>query len=147
MFVGPRGGRWSYLGSEVESEVAVVCQGVLDHERHISRQAQLNSARKAAGLAEVDQVLEGESEGDGLTELNVDVHFVFLDIGVLAQSDGSRADVAGAAELDTLLCALDVDCSSGLDLVKQVIVMGIAYQTLREQTDLCKCAEARQRAE
>jgi hypothetical protein len=56
----------TYLGCEVESEVAVVCQRVLDHERHIGRKAQLDSARKAASLAEVDEVLEREGERHGL---------------------------------------------------------------------------------
>ena len=63
----------TYLGSEVESEVAVVCQRVLDHERHVGRQAQLDSARKTTSLAEVDEVLERECERDWLRQLNVDV--------------------------------------------------------------------------
>lgn len=97
------------LGGEVESEVAVVCQRVLDHERHIGRKAQLDSARKTTSLAEVDQVLEREGERDGLRELDVDVQVFLVYVGVLAESDGSRTDVAGAAELDALFCALDVD--------------------------------------
>jgi hypothetical protein len=56
----------TYLGCEVESEITVVCQRVLDHERHISRETQLDSARKAASLAEVDEVLEREGERHGL---------------------------------------------------------------------------------
>jgi hypothetical protein len=56
----------AYLGGEVESEVAVVCQRVLDHERHVGGKAQLDSARKTASLAEVDEVLEREGERDGL---------------------------------------------------------------------------------
>lgn len=36
--------RSAYLGREVESQVAVVCKRVLNHERHISRKAQLDSA-------------------------------------------------------------------------------------------------------
>lgn len=59
-------GSLTYLGGEVESEVAVVCERVLDHERHIGRKAQLDSARKTASLAEVDKVLEREGERDGL---------------------------------------------------------------------------------
>lgn len=59
-------GGLAYLGGEVESEVAVVCERVLDHERHISRKAQLDSAGKTASLAEVDKVLEREGERDGL---------------------------------------------------------------------------------
>lgn len=56
----------AYLGGEVESEVAVVCQRVLDHERHVGGKAQLDSARKTTSLAEVDEVFERECERDGL---------------------------------------------------------------------------------
>jgi hypothetical protein len=56
----------AYLGGQVESKVAVVGERVLDHERHVGRQTELDSAGETAGLAEVDQVLQGEGERDGL---------------------------------------------------------------------------------
>lgn len=102
-------GNLAYLGGEVESEVAVVCQRVLDHEGHIGREAQLDSARKTTSLAEVDEVLEREGERHGLRQLDVDVQVLLVDVGVLAKSDGSRTNVAGAAKLDALFCALNVD--------------------------------------
>ena len=102
-------GNLAYLGGKVESEVAVVCQRVLDHEGHIGRKAQLDSARKTTSLAEVDEVLERESERHGLRQLDINVQVFLVDVGVLAEGDGSRTDVASAAELDALFCALDVD--------------------------------------
>ena len=101
-----------YLGGEVESEVAVVCQRVLDHERHIGGKAQLDSARKTTSLAEVDEVLEREGQGDGLGKTDLDVLLGVLDVGVLTQGDRAVTNVTGAGKLDALLCALDSNWTS-----------------------------------
>jgi hypothetical protein len=95
------------LGCEVEPQVAVLRQGVLDKQGHLAGQAELNAVGEAAGLAEVDEVLQREGEGDGLAEVNGNVLAGLFDVGVLSQLDGAGADVTLAAELDTLLCALD----------------------------------------
>lgn len=78
---------WTYLGSEVKSQVAVVLQTVLDEEGNLVGQAQLNVVGQTAGLAKVDQVLERECEGDGLGEVDLNVVFIVLHVGVAAQLD------------------------------------------------------------
>lgn len=67
---------------------------------------------ETGGFAEVDEVLEGESQGDGLGKADLDVLFGVLDIGVLAEGDRAVANVTGAGELYALLCALNGDCST-----------------------------------
>lgn len=99
----------THLGREVEPQVAVVRQSVLDEQRNLARQAQLDRLRQPAGLAEVDEILQGEGKGDGLAEVDLDVLTGLVDVGVLPQLDGPRANVALAAELDALLCALNRD--------------------------------------
>lgn len=44
-------------------------------------------AAETGGLAEVDEVLEREGEGDGLAEVDLDVLGLVVDVGVLAKSD------------------------------------------------------------
>ena len=102
--------RGKYLGSQVEPEIAVVGQAVLDEKWHLVAEAQLALPAEAGGLAEVDEVLEGEGEGDGLGEVDLDVLGLVVDVGVLAEGDGAVADVTGAGELDALLGALNRDC-------------------------------------
>ena len=46
------------LGREVEPQVAVVRQTVLNKQRNLAGQAQLDVVGQPAGLAEVDEVLE-----------------------------------------------------------------------------------------
>lgn len=65
---------------------------------------------EAASLAEIDEVLERESESDWLSKADLDVLLLVFDVGVWAQRDGTRTDVSAAGELDALFCALDGDC-------------------------------------
>lgn len=100
----------AYLRGQVEPEIAVVGQAVLDEQRHLVAEAQLDLAAEAGGFAEVDEVLERESKSDGLSEADLDVLLLVLDVGVLAKGDGAVADVTSAGELYALLCALNGDC-------------------------------------
>jgi hypothetical protein len=97
----------AYLGREVEPQIAVVLQAILDKQGNLARKAQLDGVGQTASLAEVDQVLEGEGEGDGLSEVNLNVLALLVYVGVLSELNGPGADVTLAAELDTLLGALN----------------------------------------
>lgn len=99
----------THLGSQVEAEVAAARQVVLDKQRHLARQANLDLAGQTSSLAKVDEVLERESQRDGLRQLNVDVEVRLLDVGVAAQRDGAVANVTVARELDAVLGSLDAD--------------------------------------
>ncbi len=83
---------------------------ILNKQRHLLGQVQPYGGGQVRGLAEVDEVLEGEGQGDGLGEINANVLLGLLDIGVLANGDGAVTNVTGAGELDTLLAGLDDDC-------------------------------------
>jgi hypothetical protein len=74
-----------------------------------SRGTSLDGIGQPAGLAEVDKVLEGEGEGNRLAEVDLYVLAGLVNVGMLPQLDRSRANVALAAELDALLCALNRD--------------------------------------
>lgn len=80
---------------------------VLHQQWNLLGQVQCYRAGQVGGLAEVDEVLEGEGQGDGFGEGDGDVLVGLVDIGVLADSDGAVANVARAGELDTLLGSLD----------------------------------------
>jgi hypothetical protein len=97
----------TYLGREVEPQVAVVRQTVLDEQGNFAGQAQLDGVGQTAGLAEVCEVLQGEGKGDGLGEVDLDGVLGLVYSAVLPELDRSRANVTLAGELDTLLCALD----------------------------------------
>ena len=97
------------LGSKIEAKEAVLAtgQGVFDQERDFVGKADLDLRRQASGFGETNEVLEGEAEGDGIGEINLDVHFWPVDIGMLAQGDGAIANIATSGELDPLLRAFD----------------------------------------
>ena len=96
----------THLRSKVESQVTAT-KTVLHEQRHLLRQAERHRAGQVGSLAEVDQVLEGEGEGDGFAEGNGDVLVGLVDVGVLADGHGAAADVTLAGELDALLGGLD----------------------------------------
>jgi hypothetical protein len=99
----------SYLGCEVEPQVALILESVLDQQRHLTRKAKLDWVRQATGLAEVGQVLQREGKGDGLVHLNQDSLRLLFETRVLLEDDGTRTNVARARKLDALLGALDWD--------------------------------------
>ena len=70
------------LWSEVEPQIAVVGESVLDKEWYFVAQAELNLRTETAGLAEVDQVLERECEGDGFTQVDLHVLGLVVDVGM-----------------------------------------------------------------
>lgn len=82
---------------------------ILNQERHFLGQVQPYRAGQVGGLAEVDEVLEGEGQGNGLGEVNGNVLLGLLDIGVLADGNGAVTNVTRAGELDTFLAGLDDD--------------------------------------
>lgn len=84
-------------------------QTVLDQQRHFLGEVQHDRRGQVGGLAEVDEVLEGEGQGDGFGEVDDDVLVGLVDVGVLADGDGSVTDITLAGELDTLLAGLDHD--------------------------------------
>jgi hypothetical protein len=79
--------RKTNLWCEVESQVAATGEGVLNQERHLAGEADLDLVRQGSGLAEVDQVLEREGQRNGLGQLNVDVQIGLVNVGVASQSD------------------------------------------------------------
>lgn len=82
------------LGCQVEAQITATRQVVLNQQRNLARQANLDLARQGSSLAEVDEVLEGESQRHGLRKLNVDVELRLLDVGVAAEGDGAVANIA-----------------------------------------------------
>ena len=77
----------AYLGGQVEPEIAVVGKTVLDQQRDLVAEAELDLTAEAGSLAEVDEVLERESKSNGLGEADLDVLCLVFDVGVLAKSD------------------------------------------------------------
>lgn len=77
----------THLGREVEPQIAVARKAVLDEQRDLAGQAELDIVGQPAGLAEVDKVLQGEGEGDGFAKVNLDVLARLLNVGVLPQLD------------------------------------------------------------
>lgn len=68
---------------------------------------QANSGGKVGGLAEVDKVLKGEGQSNGLSKLDRDILLGLVDVGVCANGNGTVTNVTGAGELDTLLVGLN----------------------------------------
>ena len=64
----------TYLGSKEEPEVTATIQTVLDEKGNFLREAETDVARQGLGLAEVEEILDRESQGDGLGQ--VDGHVV-----------------------------------------------------------------------
>lgn len=100
---------YAYLRGQVEPEITVVGQAVFDEQRDLVAEAELHLTAEAGGFAEVDEVLEREGQGDGLSKADLDVLFGVLDVSVLAQSDRAVTNVTSAGKLHALLCALDGD--------------------------------------
>lgn len=92
-----------YLWRQIEAQVACACQLVLDQKRHFLRKAEPDFTRQSAGLAEVDQVLEGECEGDWFGQVDGDIVVRLLDVGMLSDSDAATPDIALARESDAVL--------------------------------------------
>jgi hypothetical protein len=95
MWTKSRRGR-TYLWRKVEPQETAASQTILYQERYFVRETYLNGFGQSLGLAEVDEVFEGESERDGLGELDVDVLLGVLDILVASQGNGAIANVAVA---------------------------------------------------
>ena len=68
---------------------------ILDKQRHLLRQTELNLRGQIRGLAEVDKVLEGESKGNGFRKGEGNVLVGLLDIGVLTDGHRAAANITG----------------------------------------------------
>lgn len=80
---------------------------ILNQQRHLLGQAQLDLRRQVGGLAEVDQVLEGESKGDGFGESKRNVLLGLIDIGMLTDGNRPATNIALAREFDPFFRSLD----------------------------------------
>jgi hypothetical protein len=105
--------KYAHLWCQIESQVTATGQTVFNQKGNLIRQAKLNGAGKSTGLAEVDEVLEGEGKRDRFGELDIDVQLWLLDVGVAAEGNGSVTNIAVARELDTILGGLDGDYAQG----------------------------------
>ena len=79
----------AYLGSEIESQVAVAGQCVLDEEGNLAGQANLDRVGQTSSLAEVGQIFEREGQGNRLAELNVNVLLGLVDIAPVPRAPQS----------------------------------------------------------
>jgi hypothetical protein len=70
------------LRCEVEPQITAVRQIVLDKERHLIGQAQLDLLRQTRSLAEVGQILERERQGNWFGEVDLNAVIWLLDIVV-----------------------------------------------------------------
>ena len=73
---------WTDLWCQIESQVAIRSQAVLDQQRDFVRKAELDGARQTTCLAEIDQVLQRERQGNGLGERDVNVELWLLYVGM-----------------------------------------------------------------
>jgi hypothetical protein len=142
----------SNLRCQVEAEIAVVANLILDEERYLVAETQLDRVAQTACLAEVHEVLQREGQGNRLRKVDLDVLLRLVNIGVLPKSDGAISDVARAGELDAILCAFNRDCFrwSAFVLSSRFIHEmergAETHQILTEQTDLCISVEIPRRA-
>lgn len=101
------------LGSKEETQVATAstaaatCQAIFHLQRHFLRKGEPDLTRQSSGLAEVDEVLEGEGKSDGLGELDRHVFAGVLDVGVLADGHGAVSNITLAGEFDAFLCGFE----------------------------------------
>ena len=84
-------------------------QAILYFERYLLREAQTDLVGEAGRFAEVDEVFQGEGEGDGFREVDGDVLVWLFDIAVLAEGYGAAADVTLAGEFHAVLGGFDHD--------------------------------------
>lgn len=67
-----------------------------------------------SGLAEVDEILEGESQLHRFRQLNLDVVLGLFHLGAASERDGTIANIASTGELDTILGRLNVDYQASI---------------------------------
>ena len=106
-FAQCRHSRRTCLRSQIESKVAASGQSVLNQQRDLIGKAELNRFGESSGFAEIDEVFEGECQGDGFGELDFDVEFRLFNIVVASKCNRSVTDITSARELDTVLGCFD----------------------------------------
>lgn len=67
---------------------------ILNQQRNLLRQTQLDLGRQVGGLAEVDEILEGEGKSDGFGERKRHVLVGLVDVGMLTDGDRAVTDIA-----------------------------------------------------
>lgn len=97
----------TYLRCKVEPQPARALYSVLDQQRNLVGQANLDLWWQCGSLAEVDQVLEGEGQGHGLAELDLNVQLGLLDVLVAAEGNSAVTNIACACKLDTVLACIN----------------------------------------
>lgn len=85
-------------------------QVIVHKKGHFLRETQADFTREASCFGEVDEVFQGESEGDGFGEVDGYALFWLFHIGVLAEGYGAAADVTLAGEFDAIFGGFDYDC-------------------------------------
>lgn len=70
------------LRSQVVSKVTASSQIVFNQQRDLVGEAELDRLGETSGLAELDQVFQGEGQGNGFGELDVDVQLGLVNIGM-----------------------------------------------------------------
>ena len=70
------------LRSQVESEETAASQSVLNQERNLVGEAKLDRLGEASSFTEVDEVFQGEGQGNGFGKFDIDVKLWLLDVVV-----------------------------------------------------------------
>jgi len=84
----------THFWCEIESQVTVRRQLVLHEQGYLAGQAQFYGGGQPARFAKVDQVFEGEGQGDRLRQSDLHIQLGLLDVGVGPKCDCTIADVA-----------------------------------------------------
>jgi hypothetical protein len=105
----------TYLRSQVESEVTASSQSILYQQGNFVGEAELDRLGKPSRLAEVDEVFQGEGQGDGFSKFDFDVHLWLLDVVMASQRNSTVSNVTSAGELNPILGCFNGDC-----IVKQL---------------------------
>lgn len=79
----------TYLGCEVEPQIAVLLEGVLDKEWNLVGEAKLDCSRQAARLAEVDEIFERKSKRDGFGKIDCNIVLRLVNICMASQVYGA----------------------------------------------------------
>jgi hypothetical protein len=83
--LNPEKPEWkTYLWGQVESEITASSELILNQQRNLIGEAELDRLGQTSSFAEVDKVFQGECERDGFGEFDIDVELGLVYIGVAA---------------------------------------------------------------
>jgi hypothetical protein len=100
------------LRSQVESKVTAASESVLDQQRDLVGEAELDRLGEAGGFAEVDEIFQREGQGDRFGEFDFDIELWLFDIVVASQSNSTISNITIAGELHTVFGGFDRDCGT-----------------------------------